>query len=441
MRPWGLAAFLLPALSSLAVAKPSAKPVAEPVLAITGATVYPSPTAAPIPDGVVLLQGAKVLAVGTAQQVAVPPGATLIDGKGLGLAAGFWNCHVHLNGPEWQDAATAPAAPMATAMQLMLNRYGFTTVVDAGSTPANTVALRKRVERGDVPGPRILTAGAPLFPKDGIPIYLTSTLSPEVLAQLNQPATPAEARADVAANLAAGADATKVFAGSWLGGGKTVEMAPDILRAAAEATHAAKKPVLAHPQTVEGVRRSLANGVDVLMHTTPGEAWPAELAPALVAAHMGLVPTLGLWTVVGRQANSPPAQVEDFVQRGVTQLRAFAKAGGQVLFGTDVGFLRETDTSEELVRMAQAGLSWRALLASLTTAPAARFPGYGTGTLAKGEPADVVLFRGLPIRDPLAYSRIVLTLRGGKVLYRAQEPVFTPAPPLKPAVTPLPKTK
>jgi len=438
MRPWGLAAVLLLALASLA----RAKPAAEPVVAITGATVYPSPTAAPIPNGVVLLQGAKVLAVGTAQEVAVPPGATLIDGKGLGVAAGFWNFHVHFTGPEWQDAATAPAAALAKAMEAMLNRYGFTTVVDAGSNPSNTFALRARVQHGDVPGPRILTAGSPLYPKGGIPIYLRQSLPPDVLAQLAQPATAAEARADVTANLAAGADATKVFSGSWLGGGKTLEMAPDILRAAVEASHQAKKPVLTHPQTLEGVRRALAAGVDVLMHTTPDAGpWPEELVSALVRAHLGLVPTLSLWQVVGHEAMGDPLKVEAFVQGGVSQLRAFAKAGGQVLFGTDVGFHRQTDTSEELARMAQAGLSWRATLASLTTAPASRFPGSGTGTLAKGEPADVVLFQGEPLRDPRAYSRIVLTFRGGKVLYRAPEPVFTPARPVTPAVTPWPKTK
>jgi imidazolonepropionase-like amidohydrolase len=438
MRLCGLAAALLLALPSRAVAKPAA----EPVVAITGATLYPSPTAAPIPDGVVLLQGGKVLAVGTAQQVAVPAGATLIDGRGLGLAAGFWNFHVHFTGPEWQDAATAPSEALAKAMEAMLNRYGFTTVVDAGSNPSNTLALRARVQKGDVPGPRILTAGSPLFPKGGVPIYVTQSLPPEALGQLAQPATPAEARADVAANLAAGADATKVFSGSWLGGGKTMEMAPDILRAAVEASHHAKKPVLTHPQPLEGVRRALDAGVDVLMHTTPDAGpWPEELISALVTAHLGLVPTLSLWQVVGHEAMGDPLKVEAFVQGGVSQLRAFAKAGGQVLFGTDVGYHRQTDTGEELARMAQAGLSWRATLASLTTAPASRFPGSGTGTLAKGEPADVVLFRGEPVRDPRAYSRIALSIRGGKVLYRAPVPVFIPAPPLTPAKTPLPKTQ
>jgi imidazolonepropionase-like amidohydrolase len=408
------AAFLLLAvLAAVATA-------AEPVVAIVGATVLVSPTDKPIPNGVVLLQAGRVLSVGTAQEVPVPAKATRIDGKGLTLSAGYWNCHVHFSGPEWQEAKTAPKEKLAASMEEMLNRYGFTTVVDAGSTLANTVALRVRVETGDVPGPRILTAGGPLFPKGGIPVYLTQTLPKATLEHLFQPATPEEARADVEANLAQGADATKLFAGSWLGGGKTVEMPLDILKAAADATHLSHKQVLAHPQTLEGIQRSLAGGVDVLMHTAPDAGpWPAELVSRLVAAHLALVPTLGLWTVVAKDARMTPARAEAFVQGGVAQLGAFAKAGGEVLFGTDVGFHHQTDPSEELVRMAQAGLSWRDVLASLTTAPAARFGGGGTGTLATGEPADVVLFRGEPVRDPRAFGHVVLSLRGGQVLYRA----------------------
>jgi imidazolonepropionase-like amidohydrolase len=393
---------------------------AEPMVAIVGATVLPSPTARPIPGGVVLLQGGKVLAVGTAEEVHVPPKATRIDGKGLSVAAGFWNSHVHFTGPEWQDAKTAPRERLQAAMEQMLNRYGFTSVVDAGSWLSNTAALRVRVETADVLGPRILTAGEPLYPKGGVPIYVRQSLSADVVAQLAQPGTAAEARADVEQNLSHGADATKLFAGSWLGGGKTQEMPVDIIRAAADATHQAHKQVLAHPQTLEGVRRSLEGGVDVLMHTTPDAGpWPAELVSRLVAAHMALVPTLGLWTVVGHQAGMTPVRVESFVQGGVAQLRAFAKGGGEVLFGTDVGFHHETDTGEELVRMAQAGMGWRDVLAALTTAPAHRFGGGGNGTLATGEPADVVLFRGEPVRDPRAFGRVVLSLRAGQVLYRA----------------------
>ena len=48
--------------------------------------------------------------------------------------------------------------------------------------------LRARVEAGEIAGPRILTAGGALFPKDGIPIYLRD-LPPEFLASLSQPGT------------------------------------------------------------------------------------------------------------------------------------------------------------------------------------------------------------------------------------------------------------
>jgi imidazolonepropionase-like amidohydrolase len=413
--------FLLGAAFLLALPAPAraATPKDAPI-AIVGATVLVSPTQPPIPGGVVVLQGGKVLAVGTAQEVSIPKNATRVEGKGLTLSAGFWNCHVHLNGPSYANAGTAAPEALSAALEKMLNRYGFTTVVDAGSMLSNTVALRARVEKGEVAGPRILTAGAPLFPKDGIPIYLTTTLSPEVLAQLYQPTTAEEAKADVAKNLAGGADATKLFAGSWLGGTKTAEMPLAILRAAAEATHQAKKQVLAHPQTLGGVRNAQAGGVDVLMHTTPNSGpWPKELVSALVASHTALVPTLSLWTEVARGASMTPERTEAYVQGGVSQLRDYFKAGGEVLFGTDVGFTNATDTAEELIRMAQAGLGWRDTLASLTTSPARRFGGGGTGVVAKGEPADVVLFQGEPVKNPRAFSQVVLSYRGGKLLYQA----------------------
>jgi imidazolonepropionase-like amidohydrolase len=392
---------------------------AAEVLAIVGASVQPSPTARTIPDGVVLVQDGRVAALGTRAQVTVPGGATRIDGQGLTLVAGFWNCHVHFTGQRFQGADAAPRERLSDAMEQMLTRYGFTSVVDAGSFIDNTVALRARVETGEVPGPRILTAGEPLYPSGGVPIYLRQALPPEVVARLPQPATAAAARADVRRNLAAGADATKLFTGSWLGGDKTMAMPLDIVRAAADATHQAGKQVLAHPQMREGLLRALDGGGDVLMHTAPASGrWEPALVSRLVAAHLALVPTLTLWSVEGRKARMGAARLEAFVQAGVAQLRSFASGGGEVLFGTDVGYQDTADTGEELVRMAQAGLGWRDILASLTTAPARRFGG-GSGTIAVGEPADLVLFRGDPVRLPRAFSQVALTLRGGRVLYRA----------------------
>jgi imidazolonepropionase-like amidohydrolase len=417
----------LPALTALVALAVSPIARGGEVLAIVGAQIQPSPTARAIPDGVVLVQDGRVTALGTRAQVTVPDKATRIDGLGLTLVAGFWNCHVHFTGQRFQGADAAPRERLSDAMEQMLTRYGFTSVVDAGSFIDNTVALRARVEAGEVPGPRILTAGAGLYPKGGVPIYLRQALPADVLAQLPQPGSPAEARAEVKRNLAAGADATKLFTGTWLGGEKTMAMPLDIVRAAADATHQAGKQVLAHPQMREGILRALDGGVDVLMHTAPSSGkWEPALVARLVAAHLALVPTLTLWSIEGRKARMGAARLETFVQAGVAQLQSFASGGGEVLFGTDVGYHDTADTGEELVRMAQAGLGWRDILASLTTAPAHRFGG-GSGTIAVGEPADLVLFRGDPVRLPRAFGQVVLTVRGGRVLYRAPK-VTVPTP-------------
>jgi imidazolonepropionase-like amidohydrolase len=89
------------------------------------------------------------------------------------VTAGFQNSHVHFTEQKWANASTLPASQLTHQLQEMLTRYGFTTVVDTGSVPLNTIALRSRIEAGEVHGPRILTAGAPLYPKNGIPYYLS----------------------------------------------------------------------------------------------------------------------------------------------------------------------------------------------------------------------------------------------------------------------------
>src|SRR5690606_23741745 len=109
------------------------------------------------------------------------------------------------------------------------------------------------------------------------------------------------------------------------------------------------------------------------------------------------------------------AQVIGMAQR---QVGAFAAAGGTVLFGTDSGYIDWYDTRDELRMMAEAGLDWRQVLASLTTAPARRF-GAGSGTLAPGGPADVVLLAADPRADVTAYAAVRTVFRAGRRVYEA----------------------
>ena len=52
--------------------------------------------------------------------------------------------------------------------------------------PGDTTAIRRRIETGEIQGPRILTAGIPLYPHDGIPYYVTERLPPDLLELLHQ---------------------------------------------------------------------------------------------------------------------------------------------------------------------------------------------------------------------------------------------------------------
>jgi imidazolonepropionase-like amidohydrolase len=73
--------------------------------------------------------------------------------------------------------------------------------------------------------------------------------------------------------------------------------------------------------------------------------------------------------------------------------------------------------------MAQAGLDWRQILASLTTAPAQRFgEAADRGRLAAGLVGDLVLLSSDPQARPDAYADVRMTVREGRVIYDAVAP-------------------
>src|SRR5439155_11297868 len=216
-----------------------------------------SPDAAPIDDGVVIVAGTRIAAVGPRRSVRVPANADAIDCHGAVVTAGFQNSHVHFTEPKWNDADKQPATTLTAQLQTMLTRYGFTTVVDTASLLPNTIALRRRIERQDVAGPRILTAGLALYPPDGIPYYLKDAVPPELLKLLPQPATAAQATATVRANLDAGADIVKLFTGSWVSRQQVVPMPAAVASAAVSEAHRRGRLVFTHPSNVAGLEVAL----------------------------------------------------------------------------------------------------------------------------------------------------------------------------------------
>jgi imidazolonepropionase-like amidohydrolase len=328
-------------------------------LAITGATVYSAPDAAARSGVTVLIRHGVVAGIGKHSQV--PKGVETISCQGCVVLAGFWNAHVHFMEPKWNDAANQPAEKLTRQMIEMVTHSGFATVVDTGSDGENTVALRRRVESGEVLGPRILTAGIPLFPAHALPYYLAE-LPAELKAKMAQPETAADAAKVVDTNRAAGYDIVKLFTGSIVGPDHIIPMQVAIARAAVTEAHSHGQLVFSHTTNLEGTKAAIDAGVDVLAHTPEVTSGIDEaMLRRMIAQHMTIIPTLKLFSL-----DDNIADIRGLAYR-------YHQLGGRLVYGTDTGFLLDYDQSEEFRQLMQAGFGFRDVLAMLTTAPAELF--------------------------------------------------------------------
>ena len=385
-------------------------------LALVGAAIYLSPDEDPIRGGVVLVEDANIIAAGPKATVPVPQRAQVLDCSGMTLTAGFWNSHVHFFERKWADVAAMPGAELAGQLEEMLTSHGFTSVFDLGSMWENTRALRDRIASGEVAGPKIRSTGEGLLPPGAMP-------SDQVLALMGIMKFPAPEVADAAQGAAAarrlldaGVDAIKLFASSPRG----PSLPESVIQAAAHEAHGAAKLVFVHPNSAADVLTAVRAGADVIAHTTPQSgSWDAPLIAAMKERDVALIPTLQLWSNQRRHERSSAR--EQFAGTAVGQLRAWVAAGGKVLFGTDLG-AAEYDPTDEYVAMSKAGLSFTQILASLTTTPAEQFgDSRRLGRVAPGFQADLVALRGDPASQIRALSSVELTIRAGKVIYRAEQ--------------------
>jgi imidazolonepropionase-like amidohydrolase len=383
-------------------------------LALVGGTVYVTPEQPPLDNAVVLIEGSNIAAVGRRRSITIPRGVQIIDCRGLTIAAGFWNSHVHFFERKWANAAQAPAAELARQLEDMLTRYGFTSVFETGSALANTRALRDRIESKEVNGPRIRTTGEVLIaPRAAPPDAVIEALG-FFAVRNHEVSDAATARAAAWELVEAGADGIKVH----------LQRPPppepslptSVLDAAVAEARRVGKPVFVHPTSGEDVLRAARAGVDVIAHTTPLTGpWEPAILAAMKERNVALTPTLMLWRDALR--HEPLATQERAVGVAVEQLRSWAATGGTVLFGNDLGAVPYAPT-EEYELMAAAGMSFAQILASLTTAPAETFGASASlGRVAVGLLADLVVFGGEAAKDTRALADVRYTLRDGKVIY------------------------
>jgi imidazolonepropionase-like amidohydrolase len=297
----------------------------------------------------------------------------------------------------------------------MFNRWGFTTVFDVASVLDNTLTLRRRIESGELRGPRILTVGEPIWTIE--PVYVRDFLRQNHI-QIPNTETPDQAIALVRDHVAKGANGIKLFAGSDQGYGKVALLPVATAKAAVDEAHRHGIPVFAHPTNMDGVRVAMDSGVDVLAHTLPqSPPWTPEFTDQLKRANLSLIPTLTLFDVEGRKAGIPDQQRAAWISQMVDQVRAYSQAGGDILFGTDIGYIDHYDTTMEFTLMSQAGMSYKQILASLTTNPARKFGDSDRGRVAKNMKADLVVLDADPGQDVTAFSNVRYTIRNGEVLF------------------------
>lgn len=218
-------------------------------LALVGARIHPSPEEPPIENGSIIVHDARIVAVGSSATTKIPHDAQVIDCKDLVVMAGFWNSHVHIMTPGLLHAERLSSEQIASQLEEMFTRWGFTTVFDIASVLENTELIRRRIESGEVKGPRILTVGEPFWTK--APIYVKDFLQANHIS-IPEVESLAQAAERVRQQIHDGADGIKIFVGSVQA--NTILIMPlDLAKAIVAEAHGAGKPVFTHPGNQDGV--------------------------------------------------------------------------------------------------------------------------------------------------------------------------------------------
>jgi imidazolonepropionase-like amidohydrolase len=385
-------------------------------LALVGGTIYVNPTAEPIRDGVVLIQDGRIAAAGSRSRVQLPQTVQTLDCSHFTITAGFWNSHVHFFERKWANAATIPVPELSRQLDDMFTRYGFTSVFDLSSMWENTRRLRDRIESGEVTGPRIRSTGEGLVPPGAAASEQVLNTMGVMLISLPEIADAAQAAAVSKQRIEEGVDGIKLFASS----PRSASLAESTIEAAVNEAHRLGKPVFVHPNHAADLLAAVRGGVDVVAHTTPHSGpWDETILMTMKEHRVALTPTLTLWNYFMR--HDRVSTQERVVNTAIGQLRAWLASGGSVLFGTDVGAV-DYDPSEEYGLMAEAGMSFRQILDSLTIGPAERFgESKQSGRIAPGFDADLVVLQDDPSSNIRALAAVRYTVRQGKIIYRAGE--------------------
>lgn len=435
--------------------------------AITDVTVIDVETGARRPGHTVVVAGDRIAAVGPSADVAVPRGATVVDGTGRFLIPGLWDMHVHAA----RDGRALRFWPHFLA-------HGVTGIRETGSYTDSLLFWRAEARRHPERAPRIVWSSPML---DGDPPLYAHALTVR---------TPDEARAVVARMQALGFDYLKVYSG--LSREAFFAIADEARRRGVRIAGEVPNPVAPAEAAEAGMRTfehlwnhfewcvpgagALRDSLARLDHADAPEAarravreaqyrrWldgydPAcadRLAARIAAAGTWQVPTLVInrsysfmdstWTPDARRRWVPARtlaewdtiRAETLAEYGPTgvaawraryryeadMLRRMVAAGVGVMAGSDASdepfVYAGASLHDEMALLVDAGLSPLQALQAATRNPA-RYLGREDelGTVDAGKLADLVLLDADPLADIRATTQIRAVVLGGRLLDRA----------------------
>jgi Imidazolonepropionase and related amidohydrolases len=279
------------------------------------------------------------------------------------------------------------------------------------------VQLRRAVEEGIVPGPRILASTRA--------IVATGSYAPRRTRYAFEPPQGAEEASGaeqitrvVRDQIGRGADWIKVYADYGWGPDKPAKptFSPAELDVLVATARGAGAPVAAHATSPEGMRRAVMAGVATIEH---GDAATPEVFRLMRQRGVGYCPTLAAGEAYAtyfegwEKGRTPVPASEAEKQRS---FRAALEAGVSTCFGGDVGVFPHGDNVRELELMVEYGMTPIAALRAATSGNARLLHlEKRVGRIAPGLLADLVAVEGDPTREPAVLRRVWAVLVSGRL--------------------------
>ncbi len=361
-----------------------------------------------------------------------PAGAEVIDLTHQTVMPGFIDCHVHIGARlpgqvnDLEDRLTHSDLDRAfggAVFARALLQQGFTSARDVGGGD-DTVALRRAINSGQVPGPRLWVSLEPLGPTAGHG-DAHSGMDPALNHRDWDNGivdSPNAARFRVREHRRRGADLIKLMPSGGIASTgddpRQQLMTDDEMRVAVETAHSLGMRVAAHVYPAGAILAAVKAGVDSIEH---GSFASPEALAAMKAQGTYLVPTLSVFDVYYAVARDhpellAPGTAAKELANDLLPKQNFpqaVKAGVKIAFGTDLG---EGDHTMEFGLMLAGGMKPADALAAATS-HAADLLGAGdrVGAVRPGLLADLVATPGNPLDDPLQFAKVEFVMKGGKV--------------------------